>query len=354
MTDTARAESFHAVGEQIAATLRDAHAALEGYAEGDGNPRELKKCAEQLHAVHGALQIASIYGAGLLAKEMEATCNFLIASDKSGSIFDEGIEALSRAMVQLPSYVERIMDGGRDIPLVMLPLLNDLRAARRQSLLSESTLMLLNGQSLASSEQALHAVADGAGADLDVAKLRPQFQLGLLGWIKGADAERNLQRMHAVAMQLEAGAANQELHRLWWVVGGVLEALADGGLDASISLKRLLGQVDREIKRLLQSGPDDFTANPPADLVNNLLFYIARATSSGERVAALRSAYQLGDVAPAEEQVDELRESLAAPSPQLMKTVAGAISEDLGRAKDVLDIYVRTGMEDATELEAQV
>ena len=47
-------------------------------------------------------------------------------------------------MVQLPIYVDRILAGGRDIPLVLLPLLNDLRAARGRRLLSEGTLLLLN------------------------------------------------------------------------------------------------------------------------------------------------------------------------------------------------------------------
>ena len=49
-----------------------------------------------------------------------------------------------RAMVQLPSYVERVASGGRDLPLVLLPLLNDLRAVRGSALLSEGTLLLLN------------------------------------------------------------------------------------------------------------------------------------------------------------------------------------------------------------------
>src|SRR5690606_12640847 len=35
-------------------------------------------------------------------------------------------------------------------------------------------------------------------------------------------------------------------------------------------------------------------------------------------------------------------------------TVAGAIKEDLGRVKDVLDIYVRTGMEKSSDLVPQL
>ena len=183
-------------------------------------------------------------------------------SGKAGGAVDEGIEALSRAMVQLPSYVERIMEGGRDIPLVMLPLLNDLRAARGKPLLSESTLMLLNGEPLAATEHPLQPFADGQGVDLDVAQTAAAcFSWDCWAGSRAPRANANLERMTAVAAQLEENAANQELHRLWWVVGGVLEALADSGLDASIALKRLLGQVDREIKRLQQAGPDEFCRN---------------------------------------------------------------------------------------------
>ena len=353
MNMSARAESFHAVGEQIAVTLNDAHLVLESFAEGESNLRELQKCADLLHSVRGALNVAAVYGAGLLAEEMEAACRFLHDGGKSGDALDEGVEALSRAMVQLPAYVERIMEGGRDIPLVMLPLLNDLRAARGKPLLSESTLMLLNGTP-AEPDDAPAPAGSGEDISAELNKLRPRFQLGLLGWIKGDDPEGNLQRMMAVAGRLEQAAASKELHRLWWVVGGVLEALADSGLESGIALKRLLGQADREIKRLQQEGAEAYTRNPPTDLINNLLYYVARATGAGPRVTAIKAAFHLDDIAPAEEQVDQLRESLAAPSPRLMKTVASAISEDLACAKDVLDIYVRTGMEDATELEEQV
>ena len=47
-------------------------------------------------------------------------------------------------MVQLPAYLERLLSGGKDVALVLLPLLNDLRVARDKPSLSEGTLLLLN------------------------------------------------------------------------------------------------------------------------------------------------------------------------------------------------------------------
>ena len=354
MITTLRSDSFHLVGEQVAATLRDAHAALESYAEGDTDPQSLQTCADLLHVARGALQITEIYGASLLAEEMEFTCRYLADGKHTEQLVNEGVEALSRAIIQLPAYVERIMSGGRDIPLVLLPLLNDLRAARGNPLLSESTLLLLNVAPPTATQKELEREPSGEDIGSMVGKLRPQFQLGLLGWIKGGDVADHLRRMAKVAEHLEKAARLDEVHQLWWVVGGILEALAADGLEASVALKRLIGQADREIKRLQELGEEAYAAEPPTDLVNNLLYYVARSKEGGPRCAGIRAAFNLSGFGPGDEQVEELREQLSAPSARLMKTVADAIREDLGKAKDVLDIYVRTGMRDSSELEVQV
>lgn len=355
MNTSVQSESIPIIGEQIAATLKDAHLALEHFVDGGADVNDLQVCAELLHSVRGALQIAEIYGAGLLAEEMEATCQFLADESKSENLLDDGLEVLSRAMVQLPSYVEQIIAGGRDVPLVLLPLLNDLRAVRANPLLSESTLLLLKLQSPVTSGESIEARAPSGEklADLLV-KYRPQFQLGLLGWIKDSSSELDLQRMASVAEHFEHAAAAPEIHQLWWVVGGVLEALIDAGLDSSVALKRLLGQADREIKRLQEESENVYVQQPPTSLINSLLYYVARSRTTGKRGEAIRAAFNLEALVPGDEQVEQLRESLAAPSPKLMKTVADAIREDLAKTKDVLDIFVRKGMRDATDLQPHV
>lgn len=342
------------VGAELAVTLNDARAVLEQFAEGEGSPQLLERCAALLHTARGVLQITETWGASLLAEEMEQTCRHLLKHRRDGQT-EDGIVALSRAAVQLPGYVDRIRDGSRDVPLVLLPLLNDLRAARGRPLLSESTLLLLNIAPGAMSEP-VAPPREPSGEDSAVlAKhMRPRFQLALLGWIRGDAGGDALRRLQDVAGRLEAASASDVVHQLWWVVGGVLEALADGGLEAGVSVKRLIGQADREMKRLFTIGEQKFAAQPPVDLVNNLLYYVARATSTGSRVAAIREAFSLSGLIPGDEQVESARQSLSAPSAKLMQTVSGAIREDLARVKDVLDIYVRTGMERVEELAPQV
>jgi chemosensory pili system protein ChpA (sensor histidine kinase/response regulator) len=347
------ANALAVVSHELMETIRNAHLALEDSVDGRGGSSALVRCGQLLHQVGGALKVTETYGAGLLTEEMESVCTYL-ATLRAGKGREDGLDALTRAMVQLPIYIERLLGGGRDIALVLLPLLNDLRAARGQPLLSEGTLLLLNLSP--QRKQASAPAREPSGEDpVNVArKLRQKFQLALLGWIQGDNNQQHLETLSNVIQALENSANRDDMYRLWWVVGGVLESLQNGGLKTSVALKRLLGQTDRQIKRLIDEGSDAFDTHPVTDLLNNLLYYVARSSHAGERISQIRAAFNLAELLPGDEQVEHAREALSAPSVKLMQTVAGAIKEDLARVKDVLDIFVRTGMNNPSELVLQL
>ncbi|HSJ48900.1 MAG TPA: Hpt domain-containing protein, partial [Gammaproteobacteria bacterium] len=114
------------VKQELDDTLNQARQALEAYVQNPDDQAQMSFCAAHLHQVFGTLQMVELYGASLLAEEMEQVAKALL----EGGIRqpDDAYDVLMRSMLQLPDYLERLMRGGRDIPLVLLPLLNDLRA----------------------------------------------------------------------------------------------------------------------------------------------------------------------------------------------------------------------------------
>src|ERR1700747_2878350 len=166
MPDTA-SQTFDLVGREVNATLAEARSALESYVEQPDNAQLLERCATELHQVQGVLRVLEIYGAALLAEEMEHVAQYLLATHTERKSQAESLDALMRAMVQLPSYLERVLAGGRDLALVLLPLLNDLRAVRGHALLSEGTLLLLN---LKSARQAQPSTPEPGEPALSVAQ----------------------------------------------------------------------------------------------------------------------------------------------------------------------------------------
>src|ERR1700760_4518131 len=334
MTDIS-SQTLHIVAKELSATLNDARAALEAFAERPDQRELLEKCADQLHSAHGVLRLVEVYGAALLAEEMEHVTRYLLSSGNDQKRQVDGLDALMRAMVQLPTYLERVLSGGRDLALVLLLLLN-LKSDQNAS-----------PQSLTQGEQSI-SVAQWAR------RLRPRFQIGLLGYIRGERTVQNLEILAKVTEKLEQVATTQPVFQLWWVVGAILEAVRANGLEGSATLKRLLGQADRQIKSLYGLGEARYCEDPPIDLLNNLLYYVARTTTSGGRISAVRASFKLAELLPVDDSIEQERESLSAPSVKLMRTVAAAIKEDLSKVKDVLDIFVRRGGGQSAELLPQL
>lgn len=350
-------QTLKIVATELGVTLEAARVALETAAERSGDAASFATCADRLHEVRGVLRVVEVDGAALLAEEMEFVARYLRDCALEGKDVPEGLEALMRCMVQLPAYLERVMGGGRDLALILLPLLNDLRAVRGSPLLSEGTLLLLNLQSDRQPQPQPQPARPGE-PPLTVTqwarRLRPRYQIGLLGYLKNERPAQNLQVLAAVAERLEHIATHQSVFQFWWVVGAMIEALQDGGLEPGSTIKRLVGQTDRELKRLYEQGEARYAESPPLDVLNNLLYYIARANTNGPRVTAVRASFKLQDLLPVSDQVEQERSSLSAPSVKLMHTVAAAIKEDLARVKDVLDIFVRKGGLQVDDLASQV
>ncbi len=342
-------ESMNDVGHELSRTIEDARGKLEAYLEQSDNADAISECAEILHQVRGVLSLVELYGAAQLADEMEQVSRFVAQSPAAPR--SDALEVLSRALVQLPAYLERLLAGGKDIPIVLLPLLNDLRTVRGAALLNENTLFLQNLSHNVPPPEVLTRKSETRPLRELCKELRPRFQAALLGWITGTAARDHIKIMLAISIEFEEASSEPSVHRLWRVVGALLEALREGGVEAGAAVKRLLGQVDRQIKRIIDGGENQVADAPPDDLVNNMLYYVGSARAGGHRVKDVKRAFGLEKLLPDPDEVMRQRDGLVGPSPDLMRTVGAAIKDDLGQVKDGLDIFLRTGNRDPDELQ---
>jgi chemosensory pili system protein ChpA (sensor histidine kinase/response regulator) len=100
--------SLQLVAGEIAAELREAHAALEAFLERPEDRAPLQRFAVHVHHAHGALRLVEVYGGALLAEEMEQVARYLELQAVTGHAPSDDLDALLRAMEQLPAYVDRV------------------------------------------------------------------------------------------------------------------------------------------------------------------------------------------------------------------------------------------------------
>jgi len=327
------------VKDEIQESLNQTQQALEAYVEDPSDTTQIRFCAAYLHQVFGTLQMVEIYGASLLAEEMEKVANALLNDDVKQK--DDAFDVLIRGIIQLPAYLEGLERGRPDMPVVLTPLLNDLRAARGKPLLSESAFFSpdINVQP---PEKRVVPGKEYPELEVYARKLRPIYQVGLVGWFRGNDVGGSLKKLSAVLSELQNASKTEAAQRLWWIAGGIPEAILDDGLDVSVSVKLLMGQVDREIKRLIDNGEDAFALEMPSDLLKNCLYYVGSSRSSGLRVGALKDAFDLEALLPYSGAIDQAMDDLKGSTADIMENVSSVIKEDLLQVKDQLDIFVRS------------
>lgn len=344
--DTVEYNSLRWVKKELDLILQEAQASLSAYIEDTSEAGRLRESVEHLHMVQGTLQMVELYGAAQLAEEMEKVSEALL----NGKIdkVDDAYDVLMRSMLQLPDYLESLQSGSKDVPMVLLPLLNDLRASRSASLLSENVLFFPDVDSDA--EEVADIDVESGQLLATAKKLRPHYQIGLLGWFKGQKVNASLKRLLAVLNELEKKSAQSSIRRIWSISAALVEGLAQEGIDTNISIKMLMGQVDRSIKQLIDSGEEVFAKNTPADLLKNLLYYVARVETESARVDDIKTIYRLKELLPADSELEEARSGMGGLNTELLSTVSSGIREDLLEVKDSLEIFVHSDVQDMERL----
>ncbi len=339
--NTVEYNSLSWVKAQLDNVLNDAQSNLNEYIE-DKDDSHLDNCIEHLQLIFGTLQMVEVYGAAMLAEEMQLTTSALLKGDidRAEDVYD----VLMRAMLQLPDYLEGIQAGKKDAPITLMPLFNDLRAARKEGLLSESVLFSpdLENAELASEGYDVAAIEPG-NLQGEVKRLRTHYQLGLLDFIRNKKERVGLQRIKAVLSSFEKVSSETQVRHIWMVVGALVEGLMKQGIDTNLSIKMLLGAVDRQLKQILDDGEEKFSSSYSKEIVTNVLYYVGLCTVESKTIDAVKEAYHLQDLIPQESGDGG---SIGGLNADLFDTVSKGITEDLAQVKDVLELFMHSSDKD--------
>ncbi|MGF6315166.1 Hpt domain-containing protein [Pseudomonas frederiksbergensis] len=335
---------------EIAETLKQAHQAIETLIDDPQATHALSECLACVHQVHGSLQMVEFYGAALLAEEIEQLTSALQQNRISHR--DEAIHLLLHALGQLPTYLDRVQGARRDLPLVVLPLINDLRSARGESLLSETSLFSPQLPELAPLSQEAVALLEPSDLPNVLRKLRQMLQMALVGLLREQDDETHFGYLARVFARLEALCDNAPLSPLWQVASALVEGMRNGSIANSPALRSLFKDADKELKRLLEQGMSGINQPAPPQLLKSLLFYIAKAEHPTGQMLTMKDRYSLDDALPDGAMVDEERARLAGPDRDAMRSVLSALCEELVRVKERLDLFVRSDRQHTSDLES--
>ncbi len=335
------------VKKSIDDNLSEIKTELKLYIEEDDDAL-LAVVKERLSVIQGVLTMIEQYGAAMLTDEMVSLTDFII--DNKQEKGEQALEVMLRAVLQLPDYLEHIQSGHRDIPIAILPLLNDIRAVRDQDLFSEK-LLFLPDLSMHQADAKLESIDNDSNqvSRLLAKKLRPVYQLALVNVIRDQSIEENLTRLEKICETLEERSYSEQIARIWWIVGALIESVSRQQIELGVSIKSLLGKVDALFRVILIIGERGLLQRQPVELIKNFLFYIAQPECDGPKAKAIKTAYRLEHFLPSESTRSEVLNNIAGPNQALLKTVSEAVKADIEIIKSTLEVYVNG---DLTRVEA--
>lgn len=290
----------------------------------------LQRVSDGLAETVKTMKMTGVQGGERLTHEMHALVQDLLA-DK---VYDKSTSAvvLQKGVLQINEYLQHLQDGYADLPIVILPLLNELRAARGEELLSELLVFLPEdgaiGNNQIGTDQVVALSESKRGRIYE--HLRMHFQQALLAWYKKAHTAKALHKIMTLSHDLITIHSTISVRVLWWLSKALAEALKDQRLEHGAAVKLVMGNLERLLPKLAVTDPSEHDNIPELDdLKKNLLYYIGMAEHGSPLADDVKQAYLLDVYLPQGETLEKLRKHYASPGQKLWRSVADTVNEDI-------------------------
>ncbi|HEX9171732.1 MAG TPA: Hpt domain-containing protein [Telluria sp.] len=297
MTNTSYAPRFDTgplswvIGEIRDALARSGAALVDAAGRSlEAQPTLLLHAKTHLHQAHGALQMVDVDGVGLLTGAAEQA----LVRFKEGQLAcnPENAQVVTQAYQAIVEYLDELIGGAAPQPVRLFPwhrALQELLGAER---VHPSDLLALD----LAAPRALPPAPEGAQPDY--AACRARFEKALLPFLKSSDEEAR--RGHALVLQqaiatVADGQREPRARAFWLAMHGVAELVASGVQASDLYAKQLFGQINLQVRRLSQG-----QGELPEAMLRDALFFIAAAPAATSATQALRSAFRLDGLVPAD------------------------------------------------------
>ncbi|GHU04367.1 hypothetical protein FACS1894158_04520 [Betaproteobacteria bacterium] len=249
------------------------------------DPTRIKFCRTHLHQVQGALTIVGLDGVTQFAEALEGLLETIETEDHP---LESPIALARRALEAISLYLGGLVNGQAYQPLRLLPLYREIQSARGVQRYSAADLFFPD-LSVRPPRQGMRVrKLDRIELSRLLNKERGRFQRGLLTWLRAPQNKSGVNEMLEAVRHIEETQELGAARAFWWVAGGFLSALADGGLKDDASIKPLCARIDLQIRRLI-----DGSRNVAERLMRDTLFLVAGSTSNAPGVLQIKQAYRL-------------------------------------------------------------
>jgi len=348
-----KSQSFDLVKSEIEQTIRQSETSLERFQENRESGEDLQNCVDYVNQLRGIFVLVELRGGSLLCQEAVSLANDVpVGANDDKNIL---LTALNSALFILRRYVEYYHQQREDHPELLLPVINELREARREKPYQEACFFDLDVKRRPNFCENLPVEpfqGDEREFEIMARRMRLTFQVALLGVLRNRNEEVSKKLIGRAARGFVRLCAGQPMAQMWCLVATVADTMLDRAMGFSKARKRLLMRVERYSREIVYVGRVAAGKDAPDSLIKELVYLLYRSGSANPEVTAVLSAFKLTPADYSDSIFEAHSKRLYGPGTDVLQSLSTALQEELNQLKDKLDIIERGIEPDLAELAA--
>ncbi|PCK03494.1 MAG: CDP-diacylglycerol--glycerol-3-phosphate 3-phosphatidyltransferase [Alteromonadaceae bacterium] len=332
-------QSLNMVRDELVATIEQAAQNLEKFVILQDDSHSLQACVEGVAQIAGTLRLIQFSGAEQLAQEIFANAQE-ISPGNSGRLFEKRLEVISNSFFILTRYLEYVQQSEKQVPVLLIPQINELRKLRAEPSFPESHFF-----SVDLTAKLVPPVVEPIAYEKEtfsklVRRTRHMYQIGLLGLVRNKQFKNSIAMMRRALSRLQRLCVEgQSLSSLWWLANATLGMIDSQQMQMQMieTRKLLFSRLDRVIAQIERSGVAAIQANAPRGLLKELVYLMALADTESEAVKLVRDTFRLDRFPYSEAELLSEREGLHGPSAHTVSSLAQVLQDELSNTKKILE-----------------
>jgi hypothetical protein len=349
-----KSSSIDLVHGEIEATILKAEQSLEAFHENRESSEDLQNCIDYLHQLRGIFVLVELQGGVLLCQEAVSVANEVPV----GASIDKNnlLTSLNDSFFVLRRYVEYFEQKREDHPELILPIINELRQARREAPFLDSHFFPIDLNFTNNLCDYLKVDNEPYTGDFELRakRLRHMYQVALLGLLRGQNEQVNFKLMERACTSLLSLCAGFPLAQLWCLMTVVSKTMRENNMEVSQSRKRLFMKVEKYTKELVYVGKVVTSKTAPDSVRKELIYILALSGSNDEIVMQILDACNVTPAEFNEEKLVSHRSRLFGPGIDVLKSLSEALQNEIAQLKEKLDIMERGVDPDETDLNSVI
>lgn len=336
--------SVNLVRDELVVAVDGAAGHLDQFAADNGNKHALELCLAALRQVSGVLQMVQLHAGELLSQEMLSSLADLQEGRQEATT--DLMEGLGTGCYVLTRYLDFVQNRGTARPELLIPYINNLRAARSQPPVPESHFFRCRLD--ANVPGAVSSAVMSEDLRNFVRRFRHMYQVGLLALLQGKPCGPAYTMMARALQRVASISAGRPNGRLWAVAGAALGGMASREMHINRSRVMVFSMFDRRLRTLQKQGDSALDQPAPPVLLKECLYWLALAAPTGQG-ARMLEAFSASPLGYGEAELERERASLGGPGATAIHAVAGALDEELSGVRRMLDDVEMIGVSGLNE-----